>query len=166
MMRYKIREKIFSFADRFTIKNEMDEPCYTVRGKVFSFGNKLFLEDLQGNELVYIEQKLFRWLPEYHLFRNGQEMAMVKRKFSFFRPKFEIFSELGDFTVEGNFWAHEFSILQNGLTVASISKKWFSFSDSYGVEIANTEQTELLLALTIVLDQVLYDRRGSSSSSN
>ncbi|MDR5658494.1 LURP-one-related family protein [Serpentinicella sp. ANB-PHB4] len=94
-MKYKIRQKIFSFGDNFTIKDENDEPQFIVRGKVFALGDKLKLEDLAGNELIAIEQKLLRFLPEYNIFHQGKHMAMVKKAFTFFKPKFTITSSTG-----------------------------------------------------------------------
>ena len=46
--RYQIRQKIFSFADKFTIKDEQGQGVFTVHGKVFSLGRKLVLEDMGG----------------------------------------------------------------------------------------------------------------------
>ncbi|OAA31514.1 hypothetical protein AT15_05425 [Kosmotoga arenicorallina S304] len=157
-MRFQIREKVFSIGDKFTIKDQFGEDRYFVRGKVFSLGNKLYLEDMQGNELIYIEQKLLRLLPEYILYKNNKPIAKVKRKISFLRPKFEIEGELGNFAISGNYMAHEFSILREGTTMAKVSKKWFAFSDIYGLEVYYDELTEFLIALTIVIDQVLYDK--------
>ena len=110
-MRFQIREKVFSIGDKFTIKDQFGEDRYFARGKVFSLGNKLYLEDMQGNVLIYIEQKLFRLLPEYTLYKSDRPIAKVKRKFSLLRPKFEIESELGNFTVSGNYMAHEFFMI-------------------------------------------------------
>lgn len=156
-MRYIVRQKIFSFADRFTIKNEFEEDCFMVHGKVFSFGNKLRLTDLQGNEIYYIEQRLFRLLPEYTIYQNGTAVAQVKRNFTLFRPSFNITSVFGDYNINGNFWAYDFSIFKNGKPVALVSKKWFSFTDSYGVSIDDNEDAAFLLSLVIVLDQVHHD---------
>jgi uncharacterized protein YxjI len=41
--------------------------------------------------------------------------------------------------------------------MADVSKKWFSLSDTYGIEVYDTENTEFILALAIVIDQVLHD---------
>ena len=165
-MRYLIRQKVFSIVDKFTIKDELGNDSYFVRGKVLSIGNKLFLEDMQGNELLYIEQKIFRFLTEYNLYANGENVANVKRQFTFLKPKFNITSSQGDYTVEGNVLAHEFTILKDNNLVAQVSKKWFSFSDSYAVEIFDTENIPFLIALTIVVDQVLYDNRGHGSGNS
>ena len=46
--RYRIREKIFSIGDNFTIKDEADQPVFTVRSKLLSPGDQLVLEDMAG----------------------------------------------------------------------------------------------------------------------
>lgn len=160
-MRYLVRQKIFSFGDNFTIKDEQGNDRYIVQGKVFSFGDKLKLMDLMGNELFYIEQQLFRFLPEYYIYAGGQQMASVKKQLSFFRPKFVIDSVYGSYEIEGNIFDYDFRIYKDGKIVASINKKWFAFSDSYGVEIAEGEDHAFLLTLAIVIDQVLHDDRKS-----
>lgn len=161
-MRYLIRQKIFSFGDNFTIRDEYEQDRYIVRGKVLSFGDKLKLEDLNGNELFYIEQKLFKFLPEYYIYAGGQQMAMVKKQLSFFTPKFIIDSVYGTYDMRGNVFAYDFQIYKDGRIVAAISKKWFAFSDSYGVEIEDGEDQAFLLALTIVIDQVMHDKKNNA----
>lgn len=161
-MRYKIRQRIFSFGDNFTIKDENERPFFIVRGKVFSFGDKLALEDLNGNQLFYIEQKLFKLLPEYIIHQNDKPVARVKKEFTFLKPKFDIESNFGQYEMEGDIFSHDFQILKNGRVVAGINKKWFSFSDTYGVEIADGENQAFLLALVIIIDQVIHDNNKNN----
>ena len=81
-MKYQVREKLFSFTDDFTIKNEYDEASFNVRGKFLSIGHKLNLEDINGNSIYYIEQKLFRFLPEYYIYdTKGNEVAKVNKSY-------------------------------------------------------------------------------------
>jgi uncharacterized protein YxjI len=159
-MRYKIRQRIFSIGDSFTIKDEYDNDRYEVQGKVFSLGNKLRIYDLAGRELAYIEQELFHLFPTYNIYLEGGHAASVKKELSFFRPSFVIDSSMGNYTVDGDIFSHEFQILKYGRPVASVSKTWFSFSDSYGVDIEDTENQAFMLALVIVIDQVLYDKKN------
>lgn len=42
------------------------------------------------------------------------------------------------------------------MAVAQVSKEWFVFSDTYGVEVSDEENQVLILAIVIVLDEVLY----------
>jgi len=45
--------------------------------------------------------------------------------------------------------------------VATVSKQWFSWTDTYGVEVADGEDAVLLLASTVVIDMVCHgDQQG------
>ena len=70
ILRFIVRQKIFSFADRFNITDAMGTPKYQVEGKFFAIGKKLNIYDMQENHLIYIEQEIFRFLPEYYLYEN------------------------------------------------------------------------------------------------
>jgi uncharacterized protein YxjI len=159
MLRFKIRQRIFSFGDSFIIKDEYDNDRFEVQGKIFSIGNKLKIFDMAGNELVYMEQEVFHLLPRYNIYLNGDLAACVKKELSFFKPSFTIQSNMGNYTIDGDIFSHEFEIMKNGLRSAYVSKAWFSFSDSYGAEISDSENQAFMLAMVIVIDQILYDRK-------
>jgi len=161
-MRFVVRQKIFSFGDSFTIKDENGNDWFQVKGKVFSLGDKQRIYDMAGEEILYIEQKLFRFLPEYTIYYKGQPVAVVKKEFTFFKPRFNITSTSGRYTIEGNFWAMDFTILRDGVPVATVSKKWLSWSDTYGVDIDDNENYVLILAMVIVIDQVLHDNNSNN----
>lgn len=156
-MLFKIREKIFSFGDDFTIKDGYENDIFKVKGKVFSFGDKLRLFDMNEVELFYIEQKLFKFLPEYTIFQGDRGVATVKRKLALFGSRFEIFSDYGNFEIDGSPFNHDFQLWKNGRVIAQISKRFFSFTDTYGVEIVDDENFAFVLALVIVIDQCIHD---------
>ncbi|CAF0796247.1 unnamed protein product [Adineta ricciae] len=165
--RYQIREKIFSLGDNFKIKDESGQDVYTVRSKLFSFGDKLILEDMAGNGLVKIRQELMHLHPTFNLLsaRSGdsdRQLAVVKKKFTFLRQKFTIDSVYGEYSLEGlDIFAHSFTLMKNGQTVAIVNKKFFSLSDTYGVEIAGNEDHAFVLSLIIILDQIIYDKHNN-----
>ncbi len=156
-MKYLIREKIFTFADRFRIEDENGHSQYEVVGKILSLGNKLNIYDMSGREVIHIEEKILRFLPEYMIFREGNLIGKIKKELTFFRPKFYIESSYGHFTLGGDIFHHNFNILRNGKNIAWINKKWISLSDAYGVEILDEEDQAFILAIVIVLDQIFYD---------
>jgi len=51
-----------------------------VDGRAFSIGKKLSFQDMSGNELAFIRQKLLSLAPSYEISRNGEVVAMVKEK--------------------------------------------------------------------------------------
>lgn len=163
MVRFIVKQKIFALGDSFIIRDDAGNECFKVKGRVFALGDKLRVLDMDDREILYIEQKLFRFLPEYTIYFSGQPVAVVKKEFSFFKPRFNIQSTMGNYTIDGNFFGMEFAIYKNGIMVAQISKKWFSWSDTYGVDIDNNENAPFILALVIIVDQVIHDNRHNNS---
>jgi len=159
-MRYLVRQKIFSLGDSFSIKDQEGNDIFVVRSQLLSFGKKLRIFDLSGNELCFIEQKLFKFMPEYDIYIGGLLTANVKKKFAFLKNDFTISSPSEQFYVDGDFWAHEFNIFKGGQIIGSISKKYFSFSDTYGVEVDDGQDQITTLALAIVVDMVCHEKRN------
>lgn len=54
-----MKQKVFSWGDRFTVWDENGNDRYYVRGEVFSLGKKLHLTDTAGAEVAFIQQKAF-----------------------------------------------------------------------------------------------------------
>lgn len=156
-MKYIIRQKMFSLGDSFSIKDESGNDIFIVRRQLLSIGKKLRIFDMAGNELCYIEQALFRFMPEYNIYIAGQHIVNVKKKFAFFRHAFVIEGTNNQYKIEGDFFAHEFNIIKNSKIIARISKKYFSFTDTYGIDVDNGEDQVTTLALAIVIDMVCHD---------
>jgi uncharacterized protein YxjI len=158
-MRYLMKKKLFSLGDKFGIRNERGEEVFFVNGEVFALGNKLSFEDPEGNQLLYISQKLLAWGPTYELYRGVQHVATIKKElFTFFQCAFEIHTDdQGDLEAEGDLSDHEYTVTRDDEPVAQISKQWFSVSDTYGVEVADSEDPVLILASTVVIDMCCHE---------
>jgi len=158
-MRYMMKKKVFSLGDKFAIRNENGEDAFFVSGAVFSLGNQLSFAGPQGNELLFIKQKLLSWGPTYELYRGEEHVATIKKElFTLFQCTFEIhIDEQGDLEAQGNLSDHEYSVTRGGRPVARISKEWFSWTDTYGVDIADGEDPVLILATTVVIDMCCHE---------
>lgn len=165
-MRYKLRQNIFALKTRFYITNIEDIKEYEVEGKFFSLGDKLTIYNRSGEEVIYIKQILLKLFAEYEIYQYGEYVGKVKQKFSFLKPKAEIESIYGDYSVDGNIIAHEFNILKDRQIVGEVSKKFLSLSDFYTVDIAPNENKEFLLALVIVLDAIYHSNNAAASSAS
>jgi uncharacterized protein YxjI len=159
-MRYAIKQKFFSLSDSFSIKDEAGSDIYKAKRQILSFGKKLRIFDLADNELCYIEQKLFKFMPEYDIYINSRHIANIKKKFALLKNDFIITSPENDFYVEGNFIGYDFRIKKENMTVASISKKFLSLTDTYSVDIDDGQDQMTILALAIVIDMVCHDDRN------
>jgi len=157
-MRYVMKQKLFSWGDDFKIKNEAGEDVFFVDGRAFSIGNKLSFQDLHGNELAFIRQKLLSWGPTYEITRGSELLAVVKKHlFTLLRCKFTVdVPGPNDLEAQGSFLDMEYTFERSGRRVAEVSKRWFSWSDTYGVEIDDGEDQVLILASTVVIDMVCH----------
>ena len=166
-MRYLMRQKIWAFGDDFTIKDAAGQDRFVVDGKVWSLGDKLSFQDTQGRELALIRQKLLAWGPTYYIEREGRVAAVIKKKlFTLFKYRFTVDETATpdpvDLEVAGDFWDHEYEFTRSGRTVAAVSKRWFSFSDTYGVDVAPGEDDVLILACTVAVDMTLEKSKNNN----
>ena len=161
-MRYQLKQRLFSWGDDFYIKDALGRDRYFVDGKAFSFGDQLSFQDLNGNELAFIKQQVFNWGPTYEISRGGEVVAVVKKElFAFFHHRFTVdVPGPNDLEAEGNFTDHNYVFTRNGTVVATGSKEWFTFADTYGIEIADDEDQVLLLASAVVVDQACHPDDG------
>jgi uncharacterized protein YxjI len=157
-MRYAMKQKLWSWGEDFAIKDDNDREVYRVDGKGFSLGNQLAFLDAQGNELAFIKQKLLAWGPTYEIYKGDQVCAVVKKDlFTFFRCRFTVdVPGPDDLEAEGDLLEQEYQFVRGGKVVASVSKQWFSWSDSYGVDIATGQDDVLILASTVVIDMACH----------
>ena len=162
-MKLYMKQKVFSWADRFTIKDEYGADKYYVEGQVFSLGKKLRVYDLVGNEVAYIEQQVFTFLPRFYVYVNGSKVAEIVKEFSFFTPRYSV-EGLG-WDVEGSFMAHDYWINKNGHEIIRISKEWMTWGDSYQIDIQEKEDEIIALAVVLAIDCVMAASAAAASSS-
>jgi uncharacterized protein YxjI len=157
-MRYVMKQKLFAWGDDFAIKNESGEDVFFVDGKALSFGDKLSFQDMQRNELAFIQQKVFSWGPTYEIYRGGTLAAVVKKElFTLFKCRFTMdVPGPDDIEAQGDFMDMEYTFSRQSGTVAQVSKRWFSWSDTYGVDVAPGQDDVLILASTVVIDMVCH----------
>jgi uncharacterized protein YxjI len=160
-MLYQMRQKIFSLGDDFVIKDKDGVDRFYVDGKVFAIGDKLSFQDMEGNELALIKQQILTFKKTYNIYRGDALAATVKKsKFTLFRDKFSVSIPGQNIHVQGNIFDHEYSFTRDNLTIATVSKSWFSFTDSYGIEIRDGEDDVLLLATAVVIDLCSHDNEN------
>ncbi len=156
-MRYLMKQKLFSFGDDFVIKDETGGDAFFVDGKVWSIGDKLSFQDMRGNELATIRQRLLSFGPSYEITYGGGTATVKKHLFTFLHCAFTIdVPGPGDLDAKGDLIDHEYTFSRGGRDVASVSKRWFAMRDVYGVDIAEGEDDVLILASTVVIDMCCH----------
>lgn len=149
-MRLLIQEKIFTWADKFTVKDEAGNDRYVVEGELFSWGKKLHVLDMMGREVAYIEQKIWSFLPRYLVFVGDTQIGEVTKEFTFFRPKYTVVGP--GWEVDGEFWEHDYTVYRHNIPVVHIAKEWFTWGDCYTLDIQDPADEIQALALVLAID--------------
>lgn len=153
-----IKEKVWGFGGKFQISSASGASIYLVDGKAFSWGDKLSFQDMVGNELAYINQKIMSFKPRYEIHRDGELFAEVIKEFSWFNKEFTLdVPGPNDYSIKGSFWKHEYQFYRSGKMVAEVAKKTWAWTDSYGVEIVDGEDDVAILCAAVVIDLVLHN---------
>ena len=149
-MRLFIKQKVFSWNDRFTVRDEAGADRYFVEGELFTFGKKLHVYDAAGREAAFIKEKVFSFLPRYFVYVGGEQIAEIVKEFTFFRPRYRV-EGLG-WEVDGSFWEHDYEITEFGKRIVSIHKQWMTWGDCYELDIADGACETAALAVVLAID--------------
>jgi len=128
----------------------------------FSFGHKLHVYDESGNEVAFIQQKVMSFLPKFFIYINGQEVTQIVKEFTFLKPSYRV-DGMG-WSLSGNFFQHDYILSSAEKTVMRVSKEWFTWGDSYSLDIADVEDALLCLCVVLAVDCVLEAERNRLTS--
>lgn len=162
MKQFYIKQKVFSLSGKFTVKDQQENDVFYVEGSFFQIPKTFSIMDTTRSEVALITKKVFSFLPQFFVEVKGREVVTIKKEFSFFKPKYTI--DAAGIEVRGNWWEMDFQVLQHGEVVGKVNKEWFTWGDSYKVQILNEEMETIVIALVIAIDCVKADQAASSAS--
>lgn len=152
-MKLYIKQKVFSFRDRFTVKDEYGEDKYYVEGEILSLGKKPRIYDMDGNELAFVRERLLAFMPKFTIEINGSEIAEIIKRFTFLRPKYYV-DGLG-WDVEGDFFSHNYDITDGNKTIVSIHKQFMAWGDTFEIDVQKDNDEIIALAVVLAIDAVM-----------
>jgi uncharacterized protein YxjI len=153
-----MKQKVFSWRDRFFIKDESERDRYSVEGEIFSWGKKLHVYDTGGNEVAFIRQKIMTFMPRFYVEIGGRVVCEVVQEFTLLRPKYRL--EGLPWRMEGDYWGHDYSLYNQNFTVMRLYKHWFTWGDSYALEISDPKDELLCLCVALAVDCALAATKG------
>lgn len=151
-MKLYVKQEVLTLREKFFVKNESGENVYYVEGSFFSIPKVFEVQDMGGQVLVKIEREIFSIIPRYNI-TIGDTKYTLRRELSLFGQRYSI--KENEWRVTGDFFAHEYSIKKDRCTVMSMSKHWFTWGDSYELNIESNEDALLCLAIVIAIDEQL-----------
>lgn len=162
-MQYVLKQKLVSLGNNFTIVDLEGRDAFRVSGALPTLGDKLSFADANGNELLYIEQKVFSWVGMYEVSRDGKVVAEVRRKRnlrSLLRRRFTVETTGAEkLEMVGDLLAFEYVVTRGGRTAATFTRQWLRLSDTYWIRIADNEPDVMLMLALAVIVEVIANRR-------
>lgn len=162
MKQLYIKQKVFSLSGKFTVKDQEERDVYFVEGSFMKVPKTFSIMNTSKDEVALITKKVFSLLPKFFVEVKGNEMVTIKKEFSFFKARYSI--DATGIEVQGNWWDMDFQIVQHGEVVGQVSKEWFTWGDSYKVQVLKDEMETLIIALVVAIDCVKADEAAAASS--
>ncbi len=163
-MRYVIRERLFHLGQDSDITDDSGNVVYKVDGKVLSMRHRMILRDPAGNEVAEVERKLIALRPTFEIKEKGKTVAeMRQHMFAPLHQHFTIHPDgQPDIEMKGKLLQHDFTMEQGGQTIATVSKKWITLTDSYGLETTGDGSNDVLLISVVLALEIAQDAENSS----
>jgi uncharacterized protein YxjI len=162
MKQLYIKQKVFSLSGKFTVKDQQENDVYYVEGSFMQVPKTFSIRNKAREEVALITKKMFSFLPKFFVEVNGREVLTIKKEFSFFKARYTI--DAAGIEVQGNWWDMNFQVYQHGKVVGKVSKEWFSWGDSYKVQVLEEEMETLIITLVVAIDCVKADQAVAASS--
>lgn len=157
---YQLRERLMSIGDDYWIETDQGRRAFKVDGKALRVRDTFVIRAADGTEVARMQERMLRVRDTYTIERPGQPDATVhKALISPFRDRWVLEADdIGEIKVQGNIVDHEYTFeTEDGRKIAETSKRWFRARDSYGVQVDPSADAALILAATVVIDQMAHD---------
>ncbi len=148
-MKLYIKEKRFSWRDQLIVRDEQDQLIYKIKSERMTIGNKVHIYDHNEKKVLSIEEKKIGLAPKYIIYQQGEKIATVKKESNLFASDYEI--DKVNWKIKGNVEEEDYEIKSGFSEIASFKKKWFSYGDSYVLNIKEEKDAQLALGIVIAI---------------
>ena len=121
-----------------------------MKAEFLALGHQLHVYDNNNREIGMIREKLLTLLPVFEIDIDGVNMGRVEKRFSLFRPKYDV--DFKDWRVEGNFLGWDYDVYSGCSSVVHISKEPLHWGDTYVINIQNPADELAAMMLVIAID--------------
>ena len=155
-MKLYIKQKPFSWRDKFTAKDENGNDRYTMQGgktsALTAIGKKLQVFDSNGNIVALVKDstKPFSLKTRFTIEIGERKVCEVVKRFSLIGHSYNI--EGLPWKLDGDFTGHDYTLTHGSKTVMVIDKKVFTIGDSYELDIADPKHELICLCIVLAVD--------------
>ncbi len=173
---FLIKEQFFSINERMEILDPRSQTLLGYfRSKFLTLPKKYWLTHPNDQPIIGIEKQMLTFMPKFDFYEavphetlsQNSHLGTLEKKFNFFTPKYYFKAPNGAiiYEIQGNLWERSFQVIQNGRIVAEISRKFWSWTDTYGIRIdpsKNDQEAMILLTMVVVLDYIADQQKQHS----
>src|SRR5699024_6921864 len=155
---FYVRQKVLSLNEKYTVKNEKGDDVYFVKGSFMHIPKTFSISNITSEEAGIVTKKILTLLPKFYIIEKCQRQALtIRKKYSFFKLKYTI--DASDIEVKGNWWEMDFQLIKQGEVIGDVSKGWFTWGDSYKVQVLDEANETTILSIVIAIDCVKADEQ-------
>lgn len=162
-MKLYIKQKVFTIAEKFEVKNEFGETVFYCEGSFFRIPKKFTIYDKNHEIVGEVEKVMLTLMPRY-VIRDSRREVTLRKQFTFLFSTY-ILDNI-DWKLEGNFTAHKYRLLYGNTIIMSIDKHWFTWGDSYELDIRDEDDAILALGIVLAIDRILSDDHNTANSNS
>lgn len=149
-MKLLFKQRFFSWLDSYDIYDEAGNTVYTVQGQL-AWGHCLKIFDAHGIEVGMVKERILAFLPKFEIYMGNSYVGCISKEFSFLKPKYNI--DYNGWHVEGDFWEWDYDILNSGgQKIAQVSKQLFNWTDTYVIDVLDSQDALSALMLVLAVD--------------
>ncbi len=161
-MKLYIKQAVFTLGERFTVKNEYGDDVFYVEGSFLKIPKQFKIYDKNQINVATIDRQMFRLFAHYDITTLEQNITL-KRHFAFFRQSYSI--EGINWALQGNFTGHHYEVVQGGNPIMKLRKHWFTWGDSYELDIPDDHDALLALCISVCIDNEIAKDASSNSAA-
>ena len=151
MSRFLIKQRVFSWTDTYNVYDGMGNPVLYIKADLISLGHRIRVFDYAtGEEIGLIQEKIFRIFKEFEISIRGYSQGIIKQRFSFFRPVYDI--DYRNWHLEGDFMQWNYDIYEEDRLVVRIGKELFRWGDTYTIDAYYPEDDLAAIMIAIAMD--------------
>lgn len=156
-MKLYIKQRVFSIGDTYDVYDEWGNVFYQVKSEVFSLMDRIHIYDTRGNEVFFIRRRFAFFGAVYEIYQGDNLCAQVQQRLRFFRSELDVSSQYGEFVVEGEPFAHDFTIYNGNQAIGRVTKAYLSWGDSYELDISSYADPAFFTTLVVAIDNCLHN---------
>lgn len=165
-MKLYLKQRVFAIGDKYKFTDSKGNLVYKGKKPALSI-TRMYLYDINGDEVCYIKRRLISLMPKYKVFKNRELKLFVRKKLRFGRPRFVVQDgNQNEYMIKGSWLAWDFTIYMGDQYIGSIHKKFMHLGDTYELDVADNYDPALFCAMTLIIDNSLHNNRNKRFGLN